>query len=559
MRGEIVSLVLSWALACGAATISVDLDAPHDPGPGDPAVSDPMEDGSLEHPFDEIQEGIDAAVDGDAVLVDAGEYVIDSPITFRNKAIAVESVSGPEETKIIMAANSADPLRASVIIFESGETEESVLNEFALEGGRGTKWGDERWESGGGVLCINGSSPVLTNCIISGNGAMGMGGGVYCANGSSPVLANCIITSNYASSGGGVFCRGSSPELTSCMITKNCTLDAFGGGIDCEQNSCPVLSNCTIMGNDGYWGGGVSCRGSSPVLTDCTITGNSSGSGGGVYCGDNSSPMLINCTIIGNSASGEGQGGGITCFESSPELVNCTITGNYSYWYGGGVSCGRSSPTLTNCIVWDNADVSIWVDELSAPTVTYSCVEGEEVWEGEGNIHQDPIFVQPGHWDDSGTPDNTWDDIWIDGDYHLQPASLCIDTGTAERAPATDIEGNARPCWRGVDIGAYEYCGEEEPPFLSRFLRGDTNADAAIDIADAIFILSCLFGDGPVPSCLDAADANDDGAIDVSDAIYVLHYLFVNGPRIPRPHPGCGIDPTVDALGCLEYTPCDGR
>ena len=42
----------------------VDDDAPNDPGPGDPNVSDPDEDGSPEHPFDAIQEGIDAAVDG---------------------------------------------------------------------------------------------------------------------------------------------------------------------------------------------------------------------------------------------------------------------------------------------------------------------------------------------------------------------------------------------------------------------------------------------------------------------------------------------------------------
>jgi hypothetical protein len=46
------------------------------------------------------------------------------------------------------------------------------------------------------------------------------------------------------------------------------------------------------------------------------------------------------------------------------------------------------------------------------------------------------------------------------------------------------------------------------------FLRGDANTGATIDIADAIFILSCLFAEGPSLSCLDAADANDDGNVD---------------------------------------------
>jgi hypothetical protein len=88
------------------------------------------------------------------------------------------------------------------------------------------------------------------------------------------------------------------------------------------------------------------------------------------------------------------------------------------------------------------------------------------------------------------------------------------------------------------------------------FMRGDSNAEGTLDIADAIFTLSYLFAEGPTPSCLDAADANDDGAIDLADGIYILQLLFANGPAIPSPHPGCGIDPPGDALGCVEYEHC---
>lgn len=60
-----VILLLGFAAPAPAqSTWYVDDDAPNDPGPGDPNVSDPDEDGSPEHPFDAIQEGIDAAVDG---------------------------------------------------------------------------------------------------------------------------------------------------------------------------------------------------------------------------------------------------------------------------------------------------------------------------------------------------------------------------------------------------------------------------------------------------------------------------------------------------------------
>ncbi len=95
------------------------------------------------------------------------------------------------------------------------------------------------------------------------------------------------------------------------------------------------------------------------------------------------------------------------------------------------------------------------------------------------------------------------------------------------------------------------------------FTRGDTNTDNTIDIADAVCVLSYLFGpaENPckeqVPACLDAADTNDDGAIDLADGIFILQNLFANGPAIAPPYPDCGIDPTVDELDCLEYRPCE--
>ena len=70
-----VLAMLSLASAAPAQTIwYVDDDAPNDPGPGDPNVSDPDEDGSPQHPFDAIQEGIDAAQVDDTVLVLDGTY-----------------------------------------------------------------------------------------------------------------------------------------------------------------------------------------------------------------------------------------------------------------------------------------------------------------------------------------------------------------------------------------------------------------------------------------------------------------------------------------------------
>ena len=91
------------------------------------------------------------------------------------------------------------------------------------------------------------------------------------------------------------------------------------------------------------------------------------------------------------------------------------------------------------------------------------------------------------------------------------------------------------------------------------FIRGDANADASMDIADAVWAVSFLFVGGPPPPCLDSADTNDDGYVDLADAIYGLSYNFRGGPQPPPPFlPYCGLDPTVDdPWDCERYPPCE--
>ena len=48
------AVILSVVLPAQLATIYVDDDAPNDPGPGNPSISDPLEDRSAEQPFDNV-------------------------------------------------------------------------------------------------------------------------------------------------------------------------------------------------------------------------------------------------------------------------------------------------------------------------------------------------------------------------------------------------------------------------------------------------------------------------------------------------------------------------
>jgi hypothetical protein len=76
------------------------------------------------------------------------------------------------------------------------------------------------------MCCDLDSSPILTGCTFSGNGADYFGGGMYCESG-SPTLAECIIA--FSTDGGAVYCgSGGAATLACCDVFGNAGGDWFG-------------------------------------------------------------------------------------------------------------------------------------------------------------------------------------------------------------------------------------------------------------------------------------------------------------------------------------------
>ena len=61
--------------------------------------------------FTAIQPAVDAASDGDTLLLHPADYLIDTPLTYRGKAIRITSLAGPDATVIRMAEAPADTFR----------------------------------------------------------------------------------------------------------------------------------------------------------------------------------------------------------------------------------------------------------------------------------------------------------------------------------------------------------------------------------------------------------------------------------------------------------------
>jgi len=458
--------------------------------------------------FDTIQAGIDAAVDGDTVLVAPGEYVITEPITFRGKAITAKSETGPDETTIRMGTP-ADTNRGSVVVFENSETTASVLEGFTITGGV-SSWVSAANAYGGGGIYFDASSGSLFNCAVVKNRADdGGGGGVSAGYGSSPILTNCIFTGNSATWGGGVLgWINSSITMTNCIISGNSSLN-LGGGVYGGSNSSITMTNCTIISNTVQdAGAGIVCDSSSAVLTNCVIAQNTGARWGGGLCSGYalSSITISNCTIWGNSAT---EGGGVGCLN------------------GGSV-------TVTNSILWGNKAArgnEIYLEQ--APTefsVVYSNVAGGQAgvnvqggstldW-GEGNIDADPCFADPNNGDyHLKSQAGRWDlnsQTWVMDDF----MSPCIDAGD----PNSDWTAELWPHGERINMGAYGGTSQASRSLSDAGNVGDLNRDGIVDSADMRIIVDHWGTDeplcdiGPVPF--------GDGIVDIQDLIVLAEHLF---------------------------------
>jgi len=395
-----------------SVVIYVDNDAPNDPEPNNPEISDPLENGSLEHPFDAIQEAIDHAYDGDTVIVLPGTYTGtgNRDIDYKGKAITVCSTD-PNDPNVVTATiidcngTSSEPHRG--FYFHNGEDANSVLSGFNITNGYA--------EAGGGIYC-DGVATKITKCLIYGNSA-DYGGGIYRRDTVSEV-SNCIIRNNDALEGGGAYSYGDFYFLQGWITV---TVEIFG---QIYTYYIPVFGsgkfvNCAIKDNSADTGGGIHYEGSVSEISDCTIVNNRAHCGGGIYAASGSNIITTNSILWGNTAT---NGNEIALADSS------TINTNYSDIQGE-VAGVYSEP---NCILnW-----------------------------GNGNIDADPCFVNPGYWDLNSTPTDPNDDFWVNGDYHLLPDSPCIDAGDPnypEDANEFDIDGDTRIIGGRIDIGADEY------------------------------------------------------------------------------------------------------
>jgi poly(3-hydroxybutyrate) depolymerase len=368
--------------------------------------------------FATIQQAIDAAVNGDTILVDHGTY--HENIRFRGKKIVIASLfifdnDTSHISKTIV--NGSTPVyadSASVVTFDTGTDSNSVLCGFTITGGKGNKRFDPAqnitFTLGGGIDLYGSGGKIIHNHIVDNT----LTGG-YC--GTAGINAWDIYTTNENSK--------------FLVIESNIIARNHINGYYAEGGACSLGMSGRLIGNR---------------IIDNSALGDNNAIGGGLSIWGNANIKMINNIIARNRTSH--QAGAMYIYTMSGRipsvmLVNNTICFNSAGQGSEGIAGGVTLRMLNN-IVWNPGDGPD-IAGMGTTGYQYNIIRGG--YYDVNNYDVDPLFS---------------DSI----EYRLLPSSPAISRGvrsavlnsTSVTSPSVDINGNLRPMTEGTypDCGAWE-------------------------------------------------------------------------------------------------------
>jgi len=332
----------------------------------------------------DIQSGINAAVDGDTVLVADDTYY--ENIRFNGKEIIVAShfiMDGDTNhinNTIIDGSQPINPDSAAVVMFIHGEDTTSILNGFTITGGTGLLNMTWQFWAGGGIYTSNAGAKIVNNKIINnhveGDANTNAGGaGIQFLFGedehwavvdNNTISHNTSTSHNYSAFGGGIWIsingiiRNNTIEHNSCI---NDSEIADGGGIEVEVMPGVFSVDVTVHNNlirynsvtgvtdavgAGLMGWNAGCVVTNNTFTYNTAISTDHSSGGGLYINvADSGTLLMNNIFQYNSCEANVCWGGGARIRLADYLM--VIGNNFShnnlnsieYSYGSGLAINR--------------------------------------------------------------------------------------------------------------------------------------------------------------------------------------------------------------------------
>ena len=189
-----------------------------------------------------IQSGIEAAVDGDTVLVAPGIYY--DGIDFLEKEILVASwyFTTQDTSYISSTIIDGEGILENIVIIQNLETENLVLSGFSII--------NIAPVGGAGISCGGSTSPRIEHCHIY----IEQGCGIH-LGGDEPVISDITVTGIGAEWSTGIYIANSDAHVLNCSVTQ------VYRGLAIYSHSNPLIENCEFVDNySGAYIDGNFCR-----------------------------------------------------------------------------------------------------------------------------------------------------------------------------------------------------------------------------------------------------------------------------------------------------------
>lgn len=394
-----------------------------------------------------IQQGIDAAAEGDTVLVAPGTYVgpLNRALQLSGNDIVLRSEAGPSGTILDLEGIDCG-------FKVSGDiSRQTRIEGFTVRNGYGEYYA-------GAMECWG--SPTVVNCVFEDcsnrpndfayTGGVLVGGPArfefcnFVRNTSGYNHAGAVYVSDYGSAraeffvcrfvdnvafrSGGAIAALAPIELVGCTFENNVATNLGGGAIIAaiNDNAGLTVRSCRFLGNEAATTGGAVELIGSGIIEETVITGNVANQGAGV------------------------------AVDGSVDIRRSTIAANRANTSGGGLFLlGGTGAVLDRSIVFDNCATvladQVLVRGIAITTLVAQCSDidssGVEVVSGDLSYLGDNLFVDPLFC----APDSCSSAPTIAGYYRVDANSPC----TPENSPCGLLIG-ALPgdCEAGTGSGA---------------------------------------------------------------------------------------------------------
>ncbi len=299
-----------------------------------------------------IQSALNAAFNGDAVIVQPGTY--NENLNTLGKDIRIIGAGAG-------ATVSGSP--GSAVLTVGSASTDSYYSNLTIRNGDGLL--------GGGISVGANARPTFENCRVWLNSASG-GGAMFVFGNASVTVLSCDIWANHADAeGGGIsMLAGSTLTLEDTLLEAN-SADLSGGALRAFDATVDISGTTHFLNNSSVQDGGAieALDGASVVMTGARFTGNQAGwSGGAIYASAAGLSSHMS-TFTSNTADAPGgamllvdaslcfssfdmftenaalNGGAIRVLESGLLLKGGFIVNNSADDYGGAIAVtGNESP-----------------------------------------------------------------------------------------------------------------------------------------------------------------------------------------------------------------------